>query len=112
MEGEFLAGVDFVLLEFFEEAFIAEVEGVRVFPVMMDDVTEALDHFGAVNFDGKFAAGIKAAWGEIDGADDGAGMIGEKQLAVQLEVLEFVNFDADVVHDAETADTFGELFLF
>lgn len=82
-----------------------------MFPVVMNDVAKTLDDFGVVDFDGEFAAGIETAGREIDRADDRAGMVGEEQLAVEFEVFKLVNLDADIVHDAETADTFGELFL-
>ena len=112
MEGQFLRGVDFVLLEFFEEALVAQVQWVRMLPVVVNDFAESLDNFGIVDFDGEFAAGIEAARREIDGTNDGAGVIGEQHLAMKLQVFEFVNLDADVVEDAEAADAFGELVFF
>ena len=112
VQGQFFGGVDFVLLQFFEKTFIAEIERMRVLPVMVGDFAKALDNFGIVNFDGEFAARIKTARRKIDGADDGAGMVGEKHFAVKLEVLDLVNLDADIIHDAKATDTFGEFFLF
>jgi hypothetical protein len=41
-----------------------------------------------------------------------AGVIGEEHFAVEFEVLELVDLDADVVHDAQAADAFAEFFFF
>jgi len=111
VEGQFIGGVDFVLLEFFEETFVGEIERMGMLPVVVNDVAQAFYDFGAVNLDSEFAAGIETAGSKIDGADDGARMIGEQHFSVKLEVLELVNFDADIIHDAKTADAFGEFFL-
>lgn len=81
-------------------------------PVVVNDFAETFNDVRMMNFDGKFAAAIKAAGSEIDGADDGSGMIGEEHFAVEFEVLEFVDLNADIVHDAQLADAFGELFFF
>jgi len=112
VESQFLGRVDLVLLKFFEQAFVGEVEGMRMLPIMVNDLAEALDDFGTMNFDSEFTAGIEAAGSKIDGADDGAGMVGEKEFAMEFEVLEFMNLNADIVHDAEAADAFDELFFF
>ena len=46
---------------------------------------------------------------EVDGADDGALVVGEEQLGVELDVFELVDFDAEILQDAEAADAFDEL---
>ena len=48
---------------------------------------------------------------EIDRADDRATAVGEQHLGVELEMLELVDLDAHVIHDAKAADAFDQLFL-
>ena len=62
--------------------------------------------FAIVHFDGEFAALVEAAGREIDGADDGAFSIGENELGVELELVQFVDFDADVVEGSQAGDAF------
>jgi len=111
VEGQLVDGVDFVLLEFLQKAFVGEIEWVGVPPVVVDDFAQALDDVGIADFDGKFTPGIEAARCEIDGTNDGTGMVGEQHFAVQFEMFDFANLDAHIVQNAQAAHTFGELFL-
>ena len=97
VEGEVFGNVRVVLLKFGEEAGVAEVQRFGVFPVVEEGLVDALDDVLVVNLDGQLAAAVEAAGGEIDGADDGAGFVGEEELGVQLDVLELVNLDADIL---------------
>ena len=77
LESEVFGDVGVRLLEFGEEAGVGEIEGFGVFPVVVDDLADALDDVGVVDLDGEFAAAVEAAGGEVDGADDGALVVGE-----------------------------------
>ena len=55
------------------------------FPSRVDQFVDAVDHLLVVDLDGEFAAAVEAAGREVDGADDGARIVGEKQLGMQLE---------------------------
>ena len=57
-----------------------------VFPIVLKCLFDAVDDVRVVDLDGKFAAAVEAAGGEVDGADDGMGIVGEDQLGVQLDV--------------------------
>src|SRR5208282_51603 len=65
-----------------------------------------------VHLDGQLSAAIKASGRKIDRSNDGASVIGEEHLGVQFEMLQFVNLDADILHDAHPSDRFNQLFLF
>jgi hypothetical protein len=82
-----------------------------MFPVVVSNFAQTLNDVRLMDFDGKFAATIETAGGEIDGANNGTRMIREEHFAVKFEVLEFVDLDANIVHDAQPADAFGELSL-
>ena len=62
-----------------------------------DDLVDAADDVLVVDLDGELAAAVEAAGSKIDGADDGAVVVGEEQLGVELDVLELVDLDADVL---------------
>src|SRR6202789_3614257 len=96
VEGGGFGNARVVLLKFGEEGGVAEVQRFGVFPVVEEGLVDALDDVLVVNLDGQLAAGGGAAGGEIDGADDGAGFVGEEELGVRLDVLEFVDLDAEV----------------
>ena len=66
---------------------------------------------GIANFDRQFATAVEASRSKVDGTDDGAHVIGEEQLGMQLQALQLVHLDADVVHDAHAADGFDQLLL-
>src|SRR5258708_30247384 len=86
-----------VLLKLGEQALVGEVEGMGVGPVFLERLVDAIDDVRVVYLDGELAAAVEATRGEVDGADDGAAVVGEDQLGVQLDVLQFVNLDADVL---------------
>ena len=58
-----------------------------VFPIALESLLDALDDVVVVDLNCEFAAAVEAAGSEIDGADDGAGVVGEDELGVQLDVL-------------------------
>src|ERR1700735_1278246 len=80
-------------------------------PIVMNDFAHALDDVRVVHIDGKLAAAVEAAGGEIDGADDDALAVDQQHFGVELEMFLFVYLDADVVHGAQAADALGE-FIF
>src|SRR5947207_14964310 len=43
---------------------------------------------------------------EVDRTNDGTQAVRQQHFAVQFQVFEFVNFDAHVVHNAQSAHTF------
>ena len=96
LEGEIFGDVGVGLLEFGEEAGVGEIEGFGVFPVVVDDLADALDDVRVVDLDGELAAAVEAAGSEVDGAYDGAVVVGEEELGVELDVFELVNLDAEV----------------
>jgi len=60
-------------------------------PVVVNDFAQAFHDVRMMDLDGELAPAIEAARCEIDGTNDGAGMIGEDHFAVEFEVLEFVD---------------------
>ena len=76
---------------------------------MFDRLADASDDVLIVDLDREFASAIETAGCQIDGAYDGAFVIREKQLRVQLYVSELMNFDAEILKAAKTADPFYEL---
>ncbi len=97
--------------KFGEQTFVGEIEQMGVLPVLVERFADAADDVFVVDFDGEFAAAVEAAGSEVDGADDGAGIVGEEQLGVKLDVLQLVDLDADVLKAAQAADAFDELLL-
>ena len=69
----------------------------------MDDVL-------VLDLDGEFAAAVEAAGGEVDGADDGAGLVGEDQLGVQLMCFSLWILTPSP-GGCEASDAFDELLL-
>ncbi len=68
-----------------------------VCPVVLERLFDAVDDVLVVDLDGKLAAAVEAAGCEVDGADDGVGIVGQDQLGMQLDVLQLVNLDAKVL---------------
>src|SRR5580698_1115694 len=89
LDAEVFGYVGVVVLEFGEESFVAEVEKFGIFPVVAKGVSDALDNVGVLDLDSELATAIEAAGGEVDGADDGAAVIGEEQLGVKFNLAEF-----------------------
>ena len=112
LDAEVFGYVGVVVLEFGEESFVAEVEKFGIFPVVAKGVSDALDNVGVLDLDSELATAIEAAGGEVDGADDGAAVIGEEQLGVKFNLAEFVDLNAEVLEHAKTADAFDEFFFF
>ncbi len=52
---------------------------------------------------------IKAARRQIDGSHDGADMVSKKHLGVELEMLQLVDLDANIFHNAQSADRLYQL---
>src|SRR5450631_668546 len=84
---------------------------MRVVPVVMSYFAQTLDYFSVSHLDSQFSATIKAAGRQVDGSYDGTGVISEQHLGMKLEMFQFVNLDADIVHGAQSADGFDQLFL-
>ena len=110
-DSEVFLHVRVVLFEFGEEAFVGEIEWMGVLPVLLEGFVDASDDLGIVDRNGEFAAAVEAAGGEVDRADDGAFVIGEQQLGMQLDVFQLVDLDTEVLEAAQAADAFDELFL-
>ena len=100
-----------MFFEIREQTLVREIERMRVFPIVLGDLVEALHDVVVVHFNGQFAAVVETAGREVDRAHDGAQTVGEQHLAVEFQVLELVNLDAHVVHDAQPADALDELLL-
>jgi hypothetical protein len=109
LEGQIFGRVFVHVFEFLQKGLVGEVEGLGVLPVMADDLIDAPGNVFVLDLDGQLAAGVEAAGGEIDGADDGAVSIGEEELGVELNVLQLVDPDANVLENAEAADALAEL---
>ena len=92
------------LLEIGEQAFVGQIERMRLLPVMLHDLLQPLQDVLGVGFERELAPRIEAAGRQIDRADDGALLVREQHLAVQLQPLELVHPDADVLQDAQPAD--------
>ena len=110
-DGEILFYVWVISFEFGEQSFVGQVQRVRVGPVFLESLVDATDDVRIVDLDGEFATAVEAAWGQVDGTDDGAGVVGKDQLGVQLDVPQLVDLDAEVLKDAQAADAFDEFFL-
>src|SRR5882757_7402055 len=82
---------------------------MRMLPVVMSDFRQTFHHFRVVAFDGQLAPAIEAAGCQIDGADDGAGMVCEQYFSVKLQMLQPMNLDSNIVHDADAFNSFDEL---
>ncbi len=82
-----------------------------VLPVVLRDLVQGLDDVVIVDLDRQLAPAVEAAGREVDRAHDRALAVGEQHLGVQLEVLQLVHLDADVVEDADAADTLDQLVL-
>jgi len=98
--GEILFYVWVVVLEFGEECCVGEVERMGVRPILFERLFDAMDDVLVVDLDGELAPAVEAAGCEIDGANDGAGIVGENQFGVQLDVLKFVDLDAEILESA------------
>src|SRR5579862_9576413 len=85
---ELLDPLGAVLLHVPEDPLVAQVERLRVLPVVRRGLREPLDDVVMVGLDGELAPRIEAPRGEVDRADDGARLVREQHLAVQLHVLE------------------------
>src|SRR5712691_5705467 len=79
-------------------------------PVVLGHLVQAIDDVIVVYLDRQLAPVVEAAGGEVDRADDGRHAVGKEELAVELQVFEFVNLDAHVVQDPQPSDALDELF--
>ena len=61
LESEVFGDVGVGVLEFGEETGVGEIEGPGVFPVVGDDLADALDDVRVVDLDGELAAAVEAA---------------------------------------------------
>ncbi len=111
VERQRFCSLHFVIFELCEQPFIRQIQTMRVFPVMVSNGRQAFEHLVVAHLYRQFPATVKAAGREIDGSNDGAHMITEEHFGMQLEMLQFVNLDADVFHDAHAADGLNEFLL-
>ena len=80
-----------------------------MFPIVMRNLVKSIYEVVVAKFNCQFAPVVEATGSKVDGAYNGAHPIAEQHLAMEFEVPELMNFDADVVHDAQTAHAFDEL---
>src|SRR5579864_3897796 len=78
-------------------------------PVVPGDLVQTFHNIRVAHLDRQLAPAVEAPAGKVDGADDCGGPVSEHHLAVQPQVLELMDFDADVVHDPQAADALDEL---
>src|SRR5580704_219309 len=82
-----------------------------VLPILVERFADAADDVFVVDFDGELATAVEAAGSEVDGANNGPGIVGEEQFGMKLDVLQLMDLDADVLKAAQAADAFDELLL-
>ena len=78
---------------------------------MMNRFDDALDDVIVIHLNGQLAAAVEASWSDIDGADNGAGIVGEHQLCVQLDVLQLVDRHAKIGEGAQATDALHQLLF-
>src|SRR6266851_6123239 len=100
------------ILEIREQPLVGEIEGPRVPPIVLERLVQASDEVLVAHLDREFTTAVEAARCQVDGADDGRGPVAKQRLAVQLQVLQLVNLDADVVQDAQAAHALNDLVSF
>jgi len=57
----------------------------------------AVHHFPVPNFDGEFPPAVEAPGRQIDGTDDGSRAVSEQELGMQFEVVDLVDFHANII---------------
>src|SRR6478752_3908160 len=81
-------------------------------PVVSGGLVQPIDDVVVAYFDGEFTPTIEAACREVDRPYDCGAAIRQEHLAVQLQMFQLVNLDAEVIEDAKTADPFDEFVAF
>jgi len=80
---------------------------MRMFPIVTHNFHHALDNVFVGNFNAEFPATVETARREINGADDQAFAIDQHHFRVQLQMLQFMYFDAYVLQGAQASDALG-----
>jgi len=70
---------------------------LRVFPILVEDLHQLLDQVGVAEADAQLAALVEALGINVEGAEQGALFIGQDQLGVKVNALEFVDVDAQIL---------------
>ena len=78
-------------------------------PVVPGDRVQAIHDAFVAHFNRQLAPSVETPRREVDRADDGGHAVRDHHLAVEFQVLQFVDLDAYVVHDAKAPDTLHEL---
>src|SRR5262249_44720906 len=99
------------LLQITQQSLVGEVERVRVFPVVVSSPMQPFDNLVVASLNSQFAAIVETARSQIYRAVDGAESIGQKHHPVKLEVLQFMDFYPNIVHDAQPSDPLHKLVL-
>ncbi len=100
------------IFEVGEEAFVGQVERVRVLPVVPHHFLQAIHDVVVVHLERQLASSVQASRREVDRADERRDAIGQQHLPVQLEMPEFVHFDPEIVENPQPADALHELVAF
>jgi len=66
------------ILKVCQETLISQVERMRVFPVVVNDLVQPFNHVVVTDFNCQFAAAVETTRGQVDRANDGADSIGKK----------------------------------
>src|SRR6516164_1415863 len=111
LQRELLRTILITIFQISEQPFVTQIERVRILPVVVRHLVQAFHHVIVPHLDRQLAPAVKATRGKINRPDDASNTVGQDHLSVQLEMLELMDLDSYVVHDAQPADTLNELLL-
>lgn len=66
VERQVFGSVLVEVLQFRQQAFIRQVQRMRVLPIRVRDFVQAIDHVGIAHLDSAFTPAIKAAGSQVD----------------------------------------------
>ncbi len=82
-QTELIPDFHFVRFDLSEKPFVAQIERMRMFPVVMRNVAQPLHHLRIVNFDGQLPPAVKASRGQVDRPHNRPAVVRQQHLAVQ-----------------------------
>src|SRR6267143_1060042 len=80
-------------------------------PIVVRNISKALDNLGRVYFDSELPPAVKTSWRKVNRPYDGSRVIGQEHLTVKLQMLKLMNFNSNIIHNAQSANAFRQLLL-
>jgi hypothetical protein len=109
VEAEELRRVFDAVFQIGQQPLVGEIERTGMPPVVPRRLVQPIHDLRVADVDGELPPAVQAAGGEVDRSDQRRHAVGQHHLAVELQVLQLVDLDAEIVQDAQSADAFDEL---